>query len=68
MIQGVASESQAEKKGIMAGDILIEIDGVSVTDMEINSVQQYISKKAKENRSIIVVTGREGKKYIAVLK
>ncbi len=67
-IMGVASGSPAEKKGIIAGDILMEIDGISVTGMGVDSVQQYISKKAEENRSIIVVTGRKGKKSIAVLK
>lgn len=68
VIQGVASGSLAEKKGIRAGDILMEIDGISVIGMEVDSVQQYIAEKAKGNRSIIVVTGRNGERSIAVLK
>lgn len=68
VIQGVASGSPAEKKGIMAGDLLMEIDGISVTGMEVDSVRQYISKKAGENRSIIVVTGRNGERNITILK
>jgi len=67
-IQGVASGSPAEKKGILAGDLLMEIDGISVTGMEVDSVREYFSKKTGENRSIIVVTGRKGIKNIAVLK
>ena len=68
VIQGVASGSPAEKKGIKAGDLLMEIDGISVTGMEVDSVREYFSKKTGENRSIIVVTGRKGIKNIAVLK
>lgn len=68
VIKGVASGSLAEKKGIMAGDILMEIDGISVTGMEVDSVREYISKKAEENRSMIIVTGRNGERNITILK
>lgn len=68
VIHSVAPGCPAEEKGIKAGDILMEIDGMSVADMDIDAAQKYISKKAAQKRSIIVVTARNGAKNMAILK
>ncbi|MDO9508540.1 MAG: PDZ domain-containing protein [Thermovirgaceae bacterium] len=68
IIKGVAMGSQAEKKGIIAGDILMEIDGTSVTGMGVKAVEEYIAGMARAGKSVIVVYSHQGSKNIVMLK
>ena len=56
-IVDIISDSPAEKSGLKANDYIVEIDGDSIADLDLNDVSKLIKKK--EKMSITVLRGDE---------
>lgn len=61
IILKVFNDSPAQKAGVMAGDIFIEVDGVNVVDMDTDKLSEMV--KGQEN-SVVVITFQRGEELI----
>ncbi len=61
----VAASAAQDK--IFPGDIIIEIDGISVENMDTQSLETYLSNKWGNSKTLTFTIDRQGKKSIIVL-
>jgi hypothetical protein len=59
-IAGVRSESVGDKAGLITGDLIVRINGVSVTDLELKNVIGYFN--SKPGKKIHLEISRKGQK------
>ncbi|MBQ0055786.1 MAG: PDZ domain-containing protein [Synergistaceae bacterium] len=62
----IVAASAAQDK-IFPGDLIVEIDGISVENMDTKSLETYISNKWGNSKSLTFTIDHEGKKNIIVL-
>lgn len=66
VIDNIVPGSLSEKAGLMKGDIIAEINGKSVS--EIDDLKKYIDQRVLSGRTVMVVFEREGEKNLATIK
>ena len=67
-IKEVAAGSFAAEKGVYINDIIHEINGMSLSDMDKDAVESYIANKWGTGSSLVMVIEHEGQKNIISLK
>ena len=63
LIEKVAEGGPAEDAGLLAGDIIIVVDGTSVVGMDVNEGKQLVQGKAGTKVQITVLRGEEQKEF-----
>lgn len=63
LIEKVAEGGPAEDAGLLAGDIIIAVDGTSVVGMDVNEGKQLVQGKAGTKVQITVLRGEEQKEF-----
>ncbi len=58
LVLTVFSDSPAQKAGMCAGDLIIGVDGMDTTDMDMNTVVAYI--KGEEGSTVEITVARDG--------
>lgn len=63
LIEKVAEGGPAEDAGLLAGDIIVAVDGTSVVGMDVNEGKQLVQGKAGTKVQITVLRGEEQKEF-----
>lgn len=63
LIEKVAEGGPAEDAGLLAGDIIIAVDGTGVVGMDVNEGKQLVQGKAGTTVQITVLRGEEQKEF-----
>ena len=68
VIENVAPGSKAAEAGLASLDIILEVNGRSAKEFEVNGLQSYLAGKWAQKASILIVYSREGKTDLATIK
>lgn len=68
VIEKVDPGSKGAQTGLAALDVLIEVNGRSTKDLEVNALQAYLEEKWSQKASLVVVFSREGKIDLVTIK
>lgn len=63
LIEKVAEGGPAQEAGLLAGDIIVAVDGTSVVGMDVNEGKQLVQGKAGTKVQITVLRGEEQKEF-----
>lgn len=63
LIEKVAEGGPAQEAGLLAGDIIVAVDGTSVVGMDVNEGKQLVQGKAGTKVQITVLRGEEPKEF-----
>lgn len=68
VIEKVEPASKAAQTGLAALDLLLEVNGRSTKDFEVNALQAYLEERWSQKTSLVVVFSREGKTDLVTIK
>lgn len=68
VIREIEAASIAADAGLVAGDILLEVNGRSTTTFDVNALQSYLANRAAQKSTIFLTFSRDGKQDMITLK
>lgn len=68
VIENVAPGSKAAEAGLESLDVVIEVNGRSAREFDVNGLKSFLAEKWAQKASILIVYSREGKTDLATIK
>ena len=68
VIKDIDSASVAADAGLVAGDLIVEVNGRPSKDFDVNALQSYLANKSAQKSAIFLVYARNGNQNQVTLK
>ena len=68
VIKDIDSASVAADAGLVAGDLIVEVNGRPSKDFDVNALQSYLANKSAQKSAIFLVYARNGNQNLVTLK
>ena len=67
-IREIKPGSDAAEKGLSAGDFIVEINGITLADMDSTAIRSYLANKWGAGASLVMLADHEGERKVVTLK